>query len=77
MADVTTHLVDHVLPVAHYRQWTLTFPWPIRIMLVQHPALVTRLQKIMDPRIERFLRRRARGHGLPRNERTHTGARSA
>jgi hypothetical protein len=70
MADV----VDHVLPVARYRQWTLTFPWPIRIMLVQHPALVTALQKIMVRRIERFLRRRARGHGVPRDERTHTGA---
>jgi hypothetical protein len=32
MADVTTtHLVDDVLPTARYRQWTLTFPWPIRI----------------------------------------------
>lgn len=74
MADVTTHLVDAVLPVARYRQWTLTFPWTIRVMLVQHPSLVTALQKIMVRRIERFLRRRARDHGLPRNERAHTGA---
>ncbi len=74
MADVTTHLVDDVLPVARYRQWTLTFPWQIRVMLVQHPTLVTALQKIMVRRIERFLRRHARDHGRPRSERAHTGA---
>jgi hypothetical protein len=35
---------------------------------------VTALQKIMVGRIERFLRRRARDHGVPRSERAHTGA---
>jgi hypothetical protein len=74
MADVTAHLVDDVLPIARYRQWTLTFPWPIRGMLIQHPALVTALQKIMVRRIERFLRRHARDQGLSRSERAHTGA---
>jgi hypothetical protein len=69
MADVTTHLVDDVMPSARYRQWTLTFPWPIRVMLVQHPGLVTALQKIMVRRIERFLRRLARDHGVRRSER--------
>ncbi len=74
MADVTTHLVDDVLPTARYRQWTLTFPWPIRVRLVQHPSLVTALQKIMVRRIERFLRRHARDVGMPRKQRAHTGA---
>jgi uncharacterized DUF497 family protein len=74
MADVTTHLVDDVLPTARYRQWTLTFPWQIRVMLVQHPALVTALQKIVVRRIGRFLRRHARDHGVPRSQRAHTGA---
>ncbi len=72
MADVTTHLVDDVLPSARYRQWTLTFPWQIRVMLVQHPTLVTALQKIMIRRIERFLRRRARDLGVPRGEPAHS-----
>ena len=29
MADTTLHLVDHVMPPARYRQWTLSFPWRI------------------------------------------------
>jgi len=33
MAEVTTHLVADVLPVARYRQWTLSVPWRVRVLL--------------------------------------------
>jgi hypothetical protein len=36
---------------------------------VDQPSLVTTLQKIMDGRIERFMRRRACDRGVPRNQR--------
>jgi hypothetical protein len=32
-ADVAAYLVDHVLPEAPYRQFVLTFPWPLRFPL--------------------------------------------
>ena len=33
MADCASHLVDHVLPVAPYRQWTLSLPYDVRLRI--------------------------------------------
>jgi hypothetical protein len=33
MADCALHLVDHVLPVAPYRQWTLSLPYDVRLRI--------------------------------------------
>jgi hypothetical protein len=33
MADCAAHLVDNVLPVAPYRQWTLSLPYDVRLRI--------------------------------------------
>jgi hypothetical protein len=33
MADCAAHLVDHVLPIAPYRQWTLSLPYDVRLRI--------------------------------------------
>ena len=38
MADTAAHLVDRVLPRAPYRQWVLTVPKPLRLVLARDPA---------------------------------------
>lgn len=41
MADVAAQLVDRVLPQAPYRQWTLTFPYRLRLRLVRDATLLS------------------------------------
>ena len=41
MAATAATLVDEVLPVARYRQWTLSVPWQLRLLLATRPALVS------------------------------------
>ncbi len=41
MADVALHLTDYVLPVAPYRQWTVTFPYSLRLRLARDPDLLS------------------------------------
>ena len=33
MADCAAHLVDHVMPIAPYRQWTLSLPYDVRFRI--------------------------------------------
>jgi ribosomal protein S27E len=37
MAESGAHLVDNVLPKAPYRQWVLSFPWPLRMLFAARP----------------------------------------
>ena len=43
MADVALHLTDNVPPKAPYRQWTLTFPYPLRLRLVRDPQRLSQV----------------------------------
>jgi hypothetical protein len=43
MADAALHLTDNVLPKAPYRQWTLTFPYPLRLALVRDPQRLSQV----------------------------------
>ena len=40
MADCAAHLVDHVLPIAPYRQWTLSLPYDVRLRIGYDKKLV-------------------------------------
>ncbi len=60
MTEVTTHLVEDVLPVARYRQWTLSVPWRVRMLLMVHPELVGRLQRMLVRVLATYARRQAR-----------------
>lgn len=60
MSDITAHLVDNVLPRARYRQWTLSVPWKLRVLLIWHPDLVTLVQARLVRVLTNYWRRRAR-----------------
>ena len=36
-------LVGNVLPQAAYRQWVLSFPWPLRVLFAARPQWLTRV----------------------------------
>lgn len=80
MSEVTTHLVEDVLPVARYRQWTLSVPWRVRVLLMVHPELVSRLQRLLVRVLSTYARRQARdlmavrGTPLRRGAKLLTGA---
>ena len=43
MAQSGAHLVDNVLPKAPYRQWVLSFPWPLRMLFAARPQWLSRV----------------------------------
>ena len=60
MADTAAHLVDNVMPVAPYRQWTLSLPRKIRLLVIRNPKLLTRVLALFLRAIFTYQRRRAR-----------------
>jgi hypothetical protein len=64
MADTAAHLLDRLLPVAGYRQWTLSFPRWLRIRLLRDPTLVSELLTAFVRIVFGFHRRRARDLGI-------------
>ena len=40
-AQTAAHLVDHVIPHVPVRQWVLSLPIPLRLLLAAQPKLVT------------------------------------
>ena len=55
MAETAAHLVDHVIPRVPVRQWVLSFPIPLRILLAAHPELLSALLQIIHRVIASFL----------------------
>jgi hypothetical protein len=53
MADTAAHLVDRVLPVVPYRQWVLSLPIPVRLLLAREPALIAKTLRIFTQRLFR------------------------
>ena len=41
MSQTAAHLVDHVIPHVPVRQWVLSLPIPLRVLLAAQPELVT------------------------------------
>jgi hypothetical protein len=64
MADTAAHLVDHSLPLAPYRLWTLSLPRSIRVRVVREPALLSRVLSIFLRSVFAYQRRRARARGI-------------
>lgn len=54
MAERAAHWVDHVLPVVGVRQWVLTFPWKIRMLLARRHDVVLDLLRIASEAIEQW-----------------------
>ena len=64
MADTAAHLVDRVLPVAPYRQWVLTFPWPLRLALAMDKTLLSAMLRVHFRTLFAWQRRRGRALGI-------------
>jgi len=66
MADTAAHLVDHVMPKAPYRLWTLSLPKRMRVRVAADPALLTKVISTFLRPIMSYQRRRARALGVGR-----------
>ena len=70
-ADIAAHLVDRVLPEARYRQFVLTFPWEIHLLLSVDRQFMTRMLKAYLQSLFAWQRWRGRRLGV---EHGQTGA---
>ncbi len=48
MAQTAAHLVDHVIPHVPVRQWVLSMPIPLRLLLAAQPKLVTPVLQVFQ-----------------------------
>ena len=48
MAQTAAHLVDHVIPRVPVRQWVLSLPIPLRVLLAAQPELVTPVLQVVQ-----------------------------
>ncbi len=55
MAQTAAHLVDHVIPPVPVRQWVLSLPIPLRLLLAAQPKLVTPVRQVVHRVITRHL----------------------
>ena len=55
MAQTAAHLVDHAIPHVPVRQWVLSLPIPLRLLLAAQPKLVTPVLQVVHRAITRFL----------------------
>ncbi len=55
MAQTAAHLVEHVIPLVPVRQWVLSLPIPLRLLLAAQPKLVTPVLQVVHRAITRFL----------------------
>jgi hypothetical protein len=55
MAQTAAHLVDHVIPHVPVRQWVLSLPIPLRLLLAGQPKLVTPVLQVVHRVITRHL----------------------
>jgi hypothetical protein len=62
--DTAIHLVEEVLPVAPYRQWTLSFPMRLRFLLARDSALLSEVLGVFVRCLFSFQRRTARRLGV-------------
>jgi len=70
MAQSAAHLVDRVIPRVPVRQWVLSFPIPLRILLAAHADLLSPLLQCIHRVIATFLIQQS---GLQRSQ-AHSGA---
>jgi len=71
MAAGAAHIVDRVLPDAPVRQWVLSAPWELRLLLAAQAPVLSAVLRIFLRVVLRWYRDRAREAGLGRAE---TGA---
>lgn|GEM_PF-3497976 len=55
MSQTAAHLVDHVIPHGPVRQWVLSLPIPLRLLLAAQPELVTPVLQVVQRVVTRHL----------------------
>jgi len=55
MTQTAAHLVEHVIPHVPVRQWVLSLPIPLRLLLAAQPRLVTPVLQVVHRVITRHL----------------------
>lgn len=55
MSQTAAHLVDHVIPHVPVRQWVLSLPIPLRLLLAAQPELVNPLLQVVQRVVTRHL----------------------
>ncbi len=70
MSQTAAHLVEHVIPQVPVRQWVLSLPIPLRLLLAAQPELVTPMLQVVQRVVMRHL---LDGVGL-KGEEGHGGA---
>jgi hypothetical protein len=56
MVETTAHLVENVIPRVAVRQWVLSFPIPLRLLLAAQPHLLTPVLRVVNPAISTLAR---------------------
>ena len=62
--EAATHLVDHVLPMAPYRQFVVTFPIPMRYWLHSNKVLFAKVYRIIIKEIHDYYKIKATASGI-------------
>jgi len=59
MVETAARLVEHVFPRVPVRQWVLSVPWPLRLLLAARPDLLTRVLEAVTRALSTAAKRRA------------------
>jgi hypothetical protein len=59
MSQTAAHRVDHVIPQVPVRQWVLSLPIPLRLLLAAQPELITPVLGVVQRVLERHPREAA------------------
>jgi hypothetical protein len=71
MCDTAAHLVDHVFPDVRLRQWVLSVPFELRLLLATRPKALSVVGRIFCREVMRWQRGRAQALGY---DKTRGGA---
>lgn len=64
MAEASTHLVENVLPYVPYRQFVITFPFPMRFWLQTNKKLYAQIHKLVIREINRYYIEKSKSLGI-------------
>jgi hypothetical protein len=64
MSDTAAHLVDRVLPKVNYRQWVLSLPFKVRLLVGRDPNLLTDVLQIFIQCVFAWYRKKAKKKGI-------------
>lgn len=64
MAETSEHLLEYVLPFAPYRQFVVSFPFPLRFWLQTNRKLYQKVHSLVIKRLHGFYRKKAHSQGI-------------